>query len=375
MDEYKIPLLPPQANLETLAILKQLNLANRYLAELKGLVATIPNESILISTLTLQEAKDSSAVESIITTHDELYREALFHGKPHSLAAKEVTDYAAALRAGFETIRKDRLITVNRIIDIHMVLEQNDAGLRRLPGTALKNDRTGEVIYTPPQDYDSIVKLMSNLERFINDEAMMDADALVKMAIIHYQFESIHPFYDGNGRTGRILNILYLVARQLLDIPVLYLSRYIIQNKAEYYRQLQAVRVENAWEAWVLYILKGVEVTAMQTIALVKEINRLMQDYKLRMRKELPKIYSQDLLNNLFRHPYTKIEFVQNDLRVSRLTATKYLDQLATSGFVEKRKLGRNNYFINTPLFNLFMNPDSALPNATIGQKLGSGPE
>lgn len=251
------------------------------------------------------------------------------------------------------------MITVNRLLEIHQVLEQNNAGLRRLPGTELKNLSTGETVYTPPQEHGYIIELMTNLEQFINDGKMVYADPLVKMAVIHYQFESIHPFYDGNGRTGRILNILYLVAQELLDIPILYLSRYIIQSKGEYYRLLQAVRDENAWEAWILYMLKGVESTSKQTIGLIREMKRLMQDYKQRIRSELPKIYSQDLLNNLFRHPYTKIEFVKQDLRVSRITATKYLEKLTEAGFVDKHKLGRNNFYVNKPLFDLFMLPDN----------------
>ena len=358
MNISQLELLPPQVELESKAVLRQLAVAHRYLAELKGMAATIPNESILISTLTLQEAKDSSEIENIITTHDALYKESLFHEQNKNPSAKEVNDYAAALRVGFDQVRQDRLITLNRLLEIHQVLEQNDAGLRKLPGTELKNDRTGQVVYTPPQDYQTIVQLMNNLEQFINDDKMLEADPLVKMAVIHYQFESIHPFYDGNGRTGRILNILYLVANGLLDIPILYLSRYIIQTKSDYYRLLQTVRDDGDWEAWLLYMLAGVEQTASEGIRLIQEIKRLMQEYKHQIRSKLPKIYSQDLLNNLFCHPYTKIEFVQRDLEVSRVTATRYLELLTEAGFVEKHKMGRNNYYVNRPLFELFLLPD-----------------
>lgn len=374
MDGFDLPPLPPNRDMESRAVLRQLASAHRYLAELKGMAATIPNEAILINTLTLQEAKDSSAIENIITTHDELYQNSLFAEYARNPAAKEVNDYAVALRTGFDLIRRDRLITVNRLLDIHEVLERNNAGLRKLPGTALKNDRTGEVIYTPPQDHASIVALMSNLERFINDDSLLDADPLTKMALIHYQFESIHPFYDGNGRTGRILNILYLVAQGLLDIPVLYLSRYIIRNKGEYYRLLQAVRDEAAWEEWLLYMTKGVEVTAREAIAMIQAIKGLMQDYKQRIRRELPKIYSQDLLNNLFQHPYTKVDYLQQALGVSRLTASKYLEQLTQAGFVQKQKLGRNNYFINQPLFALFMAPETAMARQRGDNPRGSNP-
>ena len=237
---------------------------------------------------------------------------------------------------------------------VQQAIEHNRAGLRTLPGTELKNQHTGAVVYTPPQAADAVASLMNNLIEYINDDTLADTDPLVKMAIIHFQFESIHPFYDGNGRTGRILNILYLVTQGLLDLPVLYLSRHITGNKSEYYRGLQGVRDANAWEEWLLFMLDGVEQMAKQTIYLIVEIKTLMQDYKHRIRQELPKIYSQDLLNNLFRHPYTKIDFLAGDLGVTRLTATKYLDLLAVNGFVQKNKIGRSNYYGNTPLCELF---------------------
>ncbi|PHS26755.1 MAG: addiction module protein [Methylophaga sp.] len=354
MSEAVLPFLPPAIELETKPVLRKLTKAHRYLAELKGVVGTIPNEGILINTLTLQEAKDSSEIENIITTHDELYKSALFEDVIHNLSAKEVRRYATALRAGFAEVRKTGLITTNLIVSLYQELEQNDGGIRRQSGTTLQNDKTGEIIYTPPQSYDEIVALMTNLEQFINDGSMLDVDPLVKMAIIHHQFESIHPFYDGNGRAGRIINILYLVAQGLLDIPILYLSGYIIQTKQDYYRLLQDVRDSGSWQEWLIYILDGIEVTSRNTIRLVTDIKDLMQDYKHRIRVELPKIYSQELLNNLFSHPYTKIEYMQHDLNVSRLTAGKYLSQLTEQGFVKKQKIGRYNYYINEPLFKLF---------------------
>jgi len=342
-----------EGGLETRAVLKKVASAHRYLAELKGVAASIPNEAILINTLTIQEAKDSSAVENIVTTHDDLYKAGLFSGYLNP-AAKEVQDYATALKRGFDRVRQLELIRLSDILDIQAALEKNRAGLRKLPGTDLKNQLTGEVIYTPPQDSRHVEILMGNLVDYINDDALSDCDPLVKMAIIHFQFESIHPFYDGNGRTGRILNILYLRTQRLLDLPVLYLSRHIIRNKADYYQRLQAVRDSDDWENWLLFILDGVEKTARQTIYLIEQVKILMMSYKHRIRQDLPKIYSQDLLNNLFRHPYTKIEFVVNDLGVTRLTATKYLDQLVGGGFVLKKKIGRSNYYINTPLCDLF---------------------
>ena len=343
------------SSLETRAVLKKTALAHRHLAELKGLAASIPNESILLNTLTLQEAKDSSAVENIITTHDELYKANLLFQTSENLAAKEVRDYATALRQGFAAVRHDGIIRLGTMLSIQQAIEKNSAGLRKLPGTTLKNAATGETVYTPPQDAAAVEKLMHNLVDYINTADADDLDPLVKMAIIHHQFESIHPFYDGNGRTGRIINILYLVAQQLLDLPILYLSRYFIQDKAEYYRQLQAVRDTGQWEAWILYMLEGVHQTSQQTIALIQAIKQLLADYKQGIRQQLPKIYRQELLNNLFRHPYTKIEFVMEELGVSRMTATKYLEQLVNAGFVQKKKLGRSNYYINQPLLKLLI--------------------
>lgn len=351
---YTVEPLPPAFEIETKQTLKKAASAHRFLAELKGVAATIPNESILINALVLQEAKDSSAIENIITTDDELFRAELFENFVGS-AQKEVQNYAKALRFGFQKVREHGVLTNNFILEIQQHLEGNRAGFRKLPGTALKNEQTKEVIYTPPQDPDAIVSLMSNLERVINDDAYWQVDPLIKMAAIHFQFESIHPFYDGNGRTGRIINILFLVENDLLRLPILYLSRYIIRNKGNYYRLLQRVRDHGDWESWVLFMLDSVEQTARESIQTINNIRDLMMDYKHRIREQSPKMYSQDLLNNLFRHPYTKIEFVMNDLRVSRLTATRYLDKLTANGFLEKHKLGRSNYYINRPLLNVFL--------------------
>lgn len=359
--ENNLLTLPLAESLETTAVLKKLSSAHRYLAELKGIAETIPNETILIDTLALQEAKDSSEIENIITTHDDLYKEELFSEYLKNPAAKEVSYYIQAVKKGFTLIRKQRILTVSSILKIHQQLEHNRAGFRKLPGTALKNQATGRVVYTPPQEHDQIVNLMSNLVDYINDDSLCQFDPLVKMAIIHYQFESIHPFYDGNCRTGRIINILYLIIKDLQTLPILYLSRYITRNKAEYYKFLEDVRTSGNWESWILYILKGVEETSKQTIWVVKRIKELMQDYKNQIRAKHPKFYSQDLLNNLFRHPYTKIEYLQKDLGVSRITAMKYLNELSDSGLLQKNKIAKFNYYINQPLFDIFMNiPDES---------------
>jgi Fic family protein len=346
--------LPPAQELETIAILKQLSQSNRYLAELKGTAKTIPNESILINTLTLQEAKDSSEIENIITTHDDLYKENILIDtkKP---ASKEVFNYAQGLKLGFEIVRKEKLLLNKHILTVQKTLLENNAGFRTQAGTKLVNS-IGQTVYTPPQSATEVLDLMGNLEKFINDNDFSNLDPLIKMAIIHYQFESIHPFYDGNGRTGRIINILYLVLQGLLDIPILYLSRYITQNKAEYYQVLQDVRTKQDWEHLILYFLKSIEVTAKETIDLITNISNLMQQYKTDIQEKLPKIYSQDLINNLFRNPYTKIEFLERELKVSYLTSRKYLDVLAENGFIEKTKIGKSNYYMNNALIKVLMN-------------------
>ena len=346
--------LPLSVVLETPAVLRQLARAHRQLAELKGVAGTIPNESILIDTLALQEAKDSSEIENIVTTEDELFRGDAIAAQFPTLATKEVHSYAAALKLGFARVREQRFLRMDDVLAIQSTLLQSRIGLRTLPGTVLKNQGTGAVIYTPPQDPEEITRLMGNfLDYFhLGDEA--DApDPLVRMAVLHHQFESIHPFYDGNGRTGRILNLLHLVLHGLQDLPVLYLSRYIVRHKEDYYHHLQTVRESGDWEAWILYILHAVEDTSRQTIAQVHAIRDLMQATKHRLRTELERLYSQDLINNLFRHPYTKIDFIERDLGVSRPTATKYLSDLCDAGFLRKSKLGRTNFYINEPLFKL----------------------
>lgn len=322
------------------------------MAELKGIASTIPNQTILLNTLGLQEAKDSSAIENIITTHDDLYKSELNLENFNSLNAKEVQNYISALKKGFELIKKNGILTTRVILEIQEELEKNKAGFRKLPGTALKNSLTGETIYTPPQDFEEIKRLMTNLERFINENEICDYDPLVKMAIIHYQFESIHPFYDGNGRTGRIINILYLIIQGLQNLPILYLSSYIIKNKSDYYRLLQEVREKNSWEEWLLFMINGVEITSKETISLTIQIRDLMMQFKHTLRNNY-KFYSQDLLNNLFKHPYTKIEFIVRDLNVSRITAANYLNKLSEDGLLRKEKLGTGNYYINQPLFEL----------------------
>lgn len=337
------------ASLETREVWAALTEAHRHLAELKGLCESLPNQGVLLDTLGIQEAKDSSEIENIITTHDELY--ASQEGSAMSPAAKEVRHYVSALRTGYEAVRDSGLIRLDTVLAVQAELEQNRAGLRKLPGTVLKNESTNTIIYEPPQDAVVVASLMDNLIDFIHADDGLDP--LLRMAIAHHQFESIHPFYDGNGRTGRILNLLMLQREGLLDLPVLYLSRYITTTKPDYYRLLQTVRDEDRWAEWCLYLVRGVSVTSRSAIALVKAFRDLMLKTKHDLRERLPKLYSQDLLNNLFRYPYTKIEFIEHELGVSRPTAGKYLEQLTAVGLVRKQRMGKTNFYINEPLFAL----------------------
>lgn len=356
---YEIPLLPMPFDFETREILRQVNRANRALAELKGVALTIPNENILLNSLVLQEALDSSAIENIVTTSDDLYKAELNLNSINNAAAKEVLRYREAMQTGFQMIRKHKLLTLKEIKEIQAKLEANNAGFRSVPGTRLMSSR-GETVYIPPQDPAQLSELMSNLEKYINEPVADDVDPLIKLAVIHHQFESIHPFYDGNGRTGRIIAILYLVVNDLLDLPILYLSRYITHNKGEYYRLIQEVR-DNApdnhvhWQRWIMFMLRGIEQTASETIKLVKSISALMAKFKSVLRPAFGQLYKHELLNNLFFHPYTKIEFIQRDLMVQRKTASRYLDRIVELGLLEKMKHGRSNYYINNELMDLFV--------------------
>lgn len=345
--------LPSPDLIESRHVLRKVAEAHRYLAELKGLAQKMPNQEILIDTLGLQEARESSAIENIISTFSDIYQSDVESNTFINPAAKEVHAYANALRRGFDLVRHNDLITTNHILEIQSIVESNKAGFRKLPGTVLRNMRSQEVIYTPPQDYDSIIRLMDHLQRFINDPEFYDADPLVKMAIIHHQFESIHPFYDGNGRTGRILNILYLIHQGLLEIPILYLSRYIISHKASYYRLLQDVRDTNNWEEWIIFIADAVTLTAKDTIRVVKAIEEVMAAYKNILLEKAPKLYSHELLVHLFRHPYSKIEYLMKDLDLSRNTIIRYLTTLEELHLIEKIKKGRDNYYLNKALVGL----------------------
>ncbi|MEP7257787.1 MAG: Fic family protein [Flavitalea sp.] len=345
------PLPPEQAAIETIKILRQVNKSSIALAELKGLAYTLPNAQILLNAVILKEARVSSEIENIITTQDKLYQALSTKGMNIDPATKEVLRYREAMITGAELISKKGFLNTTMIVRIQEVLEENNAGLRKLPGTALKNAATGEVIYTPPDDRDTILSLMKNLEDFLNEHD--DISPLIKLAVQHYQFESIHPFYDGNGRTGRIINVLYLILHGLLAMPILYLSDYIISNKADYYRLLQKVRTTGEWEEWILFILQAVEITSRQTIVQINEINSLFIQAANTIKTKAANLYNKEILELLFEQPYCKIELLVDRFDISRVTAAKYLKGLEHIGLLQSKKVWKETLYINTALFEL----------------------
>ena len=345
-------LLPfAEYDLKTPKILESLNEASRSLAELKGFANSISNQHILINAITINEAKDSSAIENIVTTHDSIYKVLTESGFKEE-AAKEVVDYRSAIWHGYEIIKEKGFISTIILVELQSMIEANKSGIRKTPGTNLVNSVTGEIIYTPPQAESDIRDLLKNLEDYINN-LDDEVDPLIKMALIHYQFESIHPFYDGNGRTGRILNVLYLVLNNLLDSPILYLSNYINKNKGDYYRLFNEFRENDNYEGWIIYILKGIEETSKNTIELIKKIQEEMELYRNEFMEKLPKIYSDELLDSLFFEVYTRINYIENRCSVTRQTATTYLNQLVGVGLLEYEKVGRESIYKNTRLIDL----------------------
>ena len=345
----KLP--PPREKVETLEILRQTTKSVAALAELKGIAKTIPNQAMLINAIILQEAKDSSEIENIITTQDELYKALTINQSQISASAKEVVDYRKAIFNGYELVKKQGFLRVNDIVFIQQELIDNNAGIRSTPGTVLKNDTTGEIVYTPPQDKVEILDLLSNFIEHFNQQD--DLSPLIKLAILHYQFESIHPFYDGNGRTGRILNILYLILNDLIDVPILYLSSYIIKHKSEYYRLLNQTNLTGNWEEWILYMLKAVESTSIETINKISKIKILLDETIVKVQLQAPKIYRKELVELLFEQPYSKIEFVVKKLGVERKAASRYLKELEDIQILESQKIGRETLYLNKGLIEL----------------------
>jgi Fic family protein len=347
-----LPPLPPKADIETKAILKKAISAGRSLAELKGLGHTIPDQSMLVNTLVLQEAQASSEIENIITTNDALFRAITASAVTVDVATKEVLRYRQALWEGFNGLKKKPVLTTNLFIKIVQTIKENSAAIRNRPGTVIGNPAKGVVVFTPPAGEDLLRKKLKELESFIHGNDHIDP--LVKLALIHYQFEAIHPFFDGNGRTGRIINILYLVNRGLLDLPVLYLSKYIIDRKPEYYRLLREVTEHGKWEPWILYMLDAVETTATFTRRRILDIRALLQQTIILAKKNLPaRVYSKELIELVFRQPYTKGQFLVDAELAERKTAADYLQELEKVGVLKQKKVGRENLYLNEKLYKL----------------------
>lgn len=345
-----LPLLPPKADLETKEILTKTIKASRALAQLNGAIRNLPNPSLFLDTIHLQEAKASSEIENIITTNDDLYQAVVADKKFDNPATKEVISYKEAIWLGFKHLEKKPFITTNLCIELVQCIKQNTAGIRTTPGTTLSNTK-GEVIYTPPSEEEVIREKMANLETFINENESLDP--LIKMAISHYQFEAIHPFSDGNGRTGRILLLLQLKLEQLLDIPALFLSEYIIQHKNEYYNGLRAITEKNDWSKFILYMLDMVETTAIKGLDRLESIIQLMETTGQEIKEKLPKVYSKDLVEVIFKLPYTKRKnLIDIDLGTSK-TVGNYLIALEEKGFLKSVRVGKEKLYLNQSLMNI----------------------
>ncbi|OGW26390.1 MAG: addiction module protein [Nitrospirae bacterium GWC2_42_7] len=348
----QLPLLPPRKDLETKAILKKAIAAGRALAELKGIGSNIPNQTILINTIALQEAKSSSEIENIVTTNDALFKAFSAQSSHIDAATKEVLHYREALWEGFNTLKKRPVITTSLLINLVQTIKQNQAGIRNAPGTAVANASSGEVLYTPPEGESVIRDKLKNLEDYIHGED--STDPLVKLAVMHYQFEAIHPFFDGNGRTGRILCILFLIHRELLELPILYLSKAIIETKTDYYKLLRQVTASDSWEPWVLYMLDVIENTAVDTRMKIIAIRDLLEKTLDSARKKLPsRVYSKELIELLFHQPYTKSRFLVDAGIAERKTAAEYLKELENIGILKSKKLGKENLYLNVKLYDL----------------------
>lgn len=346
----KLPLIPPNSDIESREILKKCISARTRLAELKQAGELIPNQSVLINSIPLLEAQMSSEIENIVTTTDNLFKFASGEEEKADAPTKETLRYRQALAMGYQSIRSKPVCT-RTAIELCGAIRHADVDVRKLPGTALKNPLNGKIIYTPPEGEGLIREKLSNWERFLNTST--EIDPLIRMAIMHYQFEAIHPFTDGNGRTGRLLNILFLIQEGLLDIPVLYLSRYIIDHKNDYYVLLRGVTEQQQWTPWILYILDAIEQTAGWTTAKIKAIKSLMEQTCSFVRSETPKIYSKELVEIIFTQPYCRIANVVDAGIAKRQTASGYLKKMVEIGVLEEHKSGREMLFVHPKFFTL----------------------
>ncbi|HEY5408460.1 MAG TPA: Fic/DOC family N-terminal domain-containing protein [Ginsengibacter sp.] len=345
-----LPLLPPKADIETKNILRKTISAGRALAQLNGTLLNLPNPTLFLDTIYLQEAKASSEVENIITTNDELYKSLVADRKVENSATKEVLSYKEALWLGLEQLKTKPFITTNLCVKIVQCIKQNNASIRNTPGTTLCNTQ-GEVIYTPPRGEPIVREKLANLEKFINEDETIDP--LIKMALMHYQFEAIHPFADGNGRTGRILLLLYLKLSGLLKTPAIYLSEYIIKNKEDYYRKLRGVTENNEWESYILYMLDMIEETSVKGLSRLNKITAVMKTTADEIKKKLPKIYSKDLIEILFRLPYSKRKHLIDENIGNLKTAGNYLIALEENGFLKSVKVGKEKLYLNQRLLKI----------------------
>ena len=347
----ELPDLPPRTDVETKKILKKVITASRSLSELKGAITNLPNPTLFIDTINLQEAQASSAIENIITTQDALFQASVADKKIENNATKEVIHYKDALWFGVKQIEARPILTTNLFIEIMRIIKENQSGVRNMPGTQLKNPATDKVIYTPPEGENVIREKLKALEIFINTED--EIDPLIKLALIHYQFEAIHPFFDGNGRTGRIILLLYLKLCGLLDLPALYLSKYILENKNEYYVALRNVTEKNDWESWTLYILDMIEVTAQNGRNRIEQIENLMKSMGEEIQQKLPRVYSKDLIEILFHLPYTKRNFLEDAGLGNIKTSGNYLRSLEKEGFLESSMIGKEKLYLNFQLMKI----------------------
>ena len=341
-----LPLLPPTSELESKAILKKTISASRALSELKGAITNLPNPILFIDTINLQEAQASSAIENIITTQDELFRSYLADKKLVNPIIKEVLHYKKALWMAIEQMNKRPILTTNMFINLVQIIKENKSGIRNIPGTSLKNPVSGKVVYTPPEGEEIIRNKLKNLEDFIHNDRD-NIDPLVKMAVIHYQFEAIHPFFDGNGRTGRIILLLYLKLTGLLEVPSLYLSKYIVENKNDYYANLRKVTEKNSWQQWILYMLDMIEKTSNYGKTQISSIEILMTEMGNEIHKKLPKVYSKDLLEVLFKLPYTKRNQLEKAGLGNLKTVGNYLRELESAGFLRSEQIGKEKLYLN----------------------------
>ena len=345
--------LPFEYNYDDIDILKSLSKANNRIGELNGLLRLLPNPKVILNAITIGEAKESSEIENIVTTYDEIFKEIALNETMPS-AAKEVVNYRKAILHGFELVKENGFISTNIIAEIHRVIEPGTGDIRKIPGTVILNTKTKEVLHVPPQSEEEILMYLSNLEQYINYPDIENIDPLIKMAIIHYQFESIHPFYDGNGRTGRLINILYLILMKKLSMPILYLSKYINETKSEYYEFFKRMQEDGSlFKEYIIYFLEGISSMCDFTIHFIDQISLQIDNAESQIKDKCPKIYSHKLVQYLFYDFYTKNEYFRQALNISRNTSTAWLKELVRNGFLIEEKVGKEMLYKNAFLFDL----------------------